>query len=200
MKLYGQFDSPFVRRVAISMAAYGIEFEQIPYSVFSDFERWRDINPAVKAPTLEMDNGMVLMESSLILEYFEALAIPEHKLLPQDSASLAVDMRTISLALIACEKTVQVVYEHNLRPAEKQHQPWLDRVNLQLNGALSALQQQPLSAPSLSQAQITTAVAWQFIVHKLKGIFDTRPYNELASFSEQMEMHEFFQRLPFPLD
>lgn len=119
MKLYGQFDSPFVRRVAISMAAYGIEFEQIPYSVFSDFERWRDINPAVKAPTLEMDNGMVLMESSLILEYFEALATPEHKLLPQDSASLAVDMRTIGLALIACEKTVQVVYEHNLRPAEK---------------------------------------------------------------------------------
>ncbi|WP_411728455.1 hypothetical protein [Methyloglobulus sp.] len=33
----------------------------------------------------------------------------------------------IGIALAACEKSVQkIIYERNLRPKEKQHQPWID--------------------------------------------------------------------------
>lgn len=35
MKLIGMIDSPYVRRVAVSLALYGVEFESLPLSVFS---------------------------------------------------------------------------------------------------------------------------------------------------------------------
>jgi hypothetical protein len=56
------------------------------------------------------------------------------------SSLCAQALRRIGLALAACEKSVQVVYEHNLRPREKLHQPWLERVTGQLHAALQALQ------------------------------------------------------------
>lgn len=74
MQLIGMLDSPFVRRVAISAQLLGLPFEHRPLSVFRNFEEFRQINPAVKAPTLICEDGTVLMESSLILQYLEARA------------------------------------------------------------------------------------------------------------------------------
>ncbi len=72
MKLVGMLDSPYVRRVAISLDALDLAFEHESVSVFSTFERFREINPVVKAPTLICDDGGILMDSSLILQYIEA--------------------------------------------------------------------------------------------------------------------------------
>ncbi len=52
MILIGQFDSPFTRRVAITMRLYGLPFEHRPWSVFGDSERLAAINPLVRVPTL----------------------------------------------------------------------------------------------------------------------------------------------------
>ncbi|ERO64370.1 hypothetical protein P308_24210 [Pseudomonas piscis] len=123
MKLIGMLDSPYVRRVAISLDLLGIKFEHEPLSVFSTFEAFSRINPVVKAPTLVLDDGSVLLDSTLIIDYFETLSAPASKLLPAQPQALAQALRTLGLALAACEKTVQIVYEHNLRPAEKLHQP-----------------------------------------------------------------------------
>ena len=67
MKLIGMMDSPYVRRVAVSLALYGVEFESLPLSVFSGFDEFSRINPVVKAPTVVLDNGTQLMDSTLIL-------------------------------------------------------------------------------------------------------------------------------------
>jgi hypothetical protein len=48
-------------------------------------------------------------------------------------------LQILGLALAACEKSVQIVYEHNLRPAEKQHAPWIERVTGQLLAAYTLL-------------------------------------------------------------
>lgn len=135
MKLIGMLDSPYVRRVAISLDLYGVDFEHQSLSVFSTFAEFSQINPVVKAPTLVLDDGTVLMDSSLILDYLESLAPADKKLLPQAPAARAHDLQLLGLALAACEKSVQIVYEHNLRPAEKLHAPWLDRISGQLLAA-----------------------------------------------------------------
>ena len=59
MQLIGMLDSPYVRRVAISMKLMGIPFEHQSVSVFRNFDRFREINPVVKAPTLVCDDGTV---------------------------------------------------------------------------------------------------------------------------------------------
>ena len=38
----------------------------------------------------------------------------------------------VSLALAACEKAVQLVYERELRPLERRHAPWTERVHGQM--------------------------------------------------------------------
>ena len=45
MILIGQYDSPFVRRVAIALRHYGLSFEQQPWSTFGDAEKLAAFNP-----------------------------------------------------------------------------------------------------------------------------------------------------------
>lgn len=124
MQLIGMLDSPYVRRVAVSLQLLGLPFEHRSISVFSTFEQFHAINPVIKAPSLVCDDGTVLMDSTLILEYAERLAVPRKSLMPAGIAELRHALRVIGLALAACEKSVQIIYERNLRPAEKRHQPW----------------------------------------------------------------------------
>lgn len=135
MKLIGMMDSPYVRRVAVSLALYGVEFESLPLSVFSGFDEFSRINPVVKAPTVVLDNGTQLMDSTLILHYFETTNPAGRRLLPAHPEALARDLHLLGVILAACEKAVQHVYEHRLRPEEKQHQPWIARVTGQLLAA-----------------------------------------------------------------
>ena len=68
MQLIGMLDSPYVRRVAISLKLLGLPFEHRSISVFRQFAEFASINPVVKAPTLVCDDGEVLMDSTLMLE------------------------------------------------------------------------------------------------------------------------------------
>src|SRR5213594_3859437 len=106
-------DSPYVRRVAISLQLLGLRFEHRSISVFSTFAQFQQINPVVKAPSFICDDGEVLMDSTLILEYAEALAGLRRSLLPGGAVERQHVLRIIGLALAACEKSVQIVYERD---------------------------------------------------------------------------------------
>ncbi|TWC50536.1 glutathione S-transferase [Pseudomonas sp. SJZ080] len=167
MKLIGMLDSPYVRRVAITAKRLGIDLDHQSVSVFRHFEQFQQINPVVKAPTLVLDDGEVLIDSTLIIDYLEALAAPGKSLMPGELDQRLRSLRLIGLALAACEKSVQLYYERNLRPAEIQFEPWVERVEGQLAAAYSALEQelelQPLKTDgSIKQDGITLAVAWSF--------------------------------------
>ena len=101
MKLIGMLDSPYVRRVAISAKCLGIDLEHQSVSVFRHFEQFRQINPVVKAPTLVLDDGEVLMDSTLIIEYLEALAAPGKSLMPGGLDQRLRALRLIGLGLVA---------------------------------------------------------------------------------------------------
>ena len=168
MQLIGMLDSPYVRRTAISLRLLGLPFEHRPISVFRQFDAFAAINPVVKAPTLVCDDGEVLMDSGLILEYAERLAAPRASLVPKGVREAQHDLRLTGLALAACEKAVQIVYETTLRPAEKQYAWWLERVRGQLGAALGSLEAEVVRTPlavdreAITQAGVTVAVVWEF--------------------------------------
>lgn len=199
MQLIGMLDSPYVRRTAISLRLLGIAFEHRSVSVFSTFEQFRSINPVVKAPSLVCDDGELLMDSSLILDYAEGLAAPK-SLMPFAIKERQHALRVIGLALAACDKSVQIVYERNLRPAEKHHQPWLDRVRGQLLAAYSALEvelrHRPLNTQKLTQAGISSAVAWQFTQSMLPEIVVAAEHPRLQAFSREAEQLPEFMAFP----
>ena len=196
MKLVGMLDSPYVRRVAISLDLYGVAFEHQSLSVFRTFDEFSQINPVVKAPTLVLDDGTVLMDSSLILDYLEALAPADKKLLPQAPAERAHDLQVLGLALAACEKSVQIVYEHNLRPAEKLHAPWLDRISGQLLAAYGLLDKRVAGNDTLNQASLTAAVAWSFSQYTVASVVKAEAFPNLQRLAERLEQHPAFKKYP----
>jgi len=204
-RLIGMLDSPYVRRVAISLQCLGLAFEHQSLSVFRTFDAFRQVNPVVKAPTFICADGTVLMDSTLILEYAQALARPR-SLVPADPAALARVLRVIGLALAACEKSVQIVYERTQRPAERRHQPWLDRVTGQLHAAFDALElalaapRATLTSATLDQATITTAVSWQFAVRMVADVFPPERYPALTALSLEAEALPEFRAAPFGAD
>lgn len=201
MKLIGMLDSPFVRRVAISAKRLSIELAHESVSVFRTFEQFQQINPVVKAPTLVLDEGEVLMDSTLIIDYLEALAGPERSLMPADVEQRLRALRLIGLALAACEKSVQLYYERSLRPAEIQYAPWVERVEGQLAAAYNALerelQKQPLATDGLiDQAGITLAVAWSFTRYVVPDQVSIEQFPRIAAFTEYAEGLEVFISTP----
>jgi len=202
MRLIGMLDSPYVRRVAVSMRFMGLPFTHEPLSVFRHYDAFTAINPVVKAPTLVTDDGVVLMESGLILDYLERLAPADRHLAPTGLGDFARAQRIVGLALAACEKTVQLVYEFNLRPAEKQHQPWVDRVRGQLGLAYGLLEAEIDSGEAWLfgdlplQADITAAVAWRFSQHVGVGAPGASDCPALAAFSARAEALPEFLAAP----
>ena len=204
MELVGMLDSPYVRRVAVSLGLMGLPFQLRPLSVFSTFDQFRAINPVVKAPTLITDGGAVLMDSSLILDYAEQLPGKRRSLMPADLDERVRVLRVTGFALAACEKAVQLVYERKLRPADKQHAPWLQRVQTQLQAACDALEAELVAAPlpsaedTMDQAGVSTAIAWLFIQKALQpGDVAAERLPALAAHSASAEALPAFVSAPF---
>jgi glutathione S-transferase len=203
MRLIGMLDSPYVRRVAVSLAFLDVPFSHESVSVFRHFDEFKRINPVVKAPTVVTDDGVVLMDSSLILEYVAQLVPAERRLLPSDTREHARAQRIIGLALAACEKTVQIIYERNLRPAEKQHAPWIDRVRGQMLAAYDLLAaeigtgDQWLFGERPFQPDISVAVAWRFSRELLADVVPVQKHPALARLSARAEALPEFKAWPF---
>src|SRR6478609_6549784 len=207
MLLIGMFDSPFVRRVAVTMKLLELPFEHANWSVGRDFDRIREYNPLGRVPTLVTDSGETLMESSAILDYLDELAGPERSLLPSSGPERRKALNLMAMATGAAEKGVLQVYERVFRPEEKRHQPWVDRCRLQMSSSLAAIDRylgerglaQWLVGKRMTQADITAVCAFTFLNDTLKVADDAVMFQSLATLAGRCESLPAFQetRVPF---
>jgi glutathione S-transferase len=206
MKIIGMLDSPYVRRAAISFQLLGLPFEHLSLSVFRTYDQFRGFNPVVKAPSLICDDGTVLMDSTLIIDYAESMPGKRRSLMPAALPQRQHALHQIGLALAACEKNVSIIYERNLRPAEKLHQPWLDRLTAQLLAAYHLLERdmaaQPLAEGSqqMNQAGVSVAVAWHFTQQTLAELVPAADFPALREFSSRAERLPEFIAAPHGAD
>ncbi|MFC4528285.1 glutathione S-transferase [Dyella halodurans] len=200
MDLIGMLDSPYVRRAAISLRLLGIPFTHRSLSVFRNFDEFRSINPQVKAPTLVLDNGNLLVDSNLIIDWAETIS-DRPSLMPSEPTERLRALRLIGAALTASEKSVQIVYEHK-READKRDAAWLQRVKGQLHAAYDALERDIngtngwLFGSAPGQADISIAVAWGFTQLVTPETIDPSSYPRLAAFAARAEQHPDFAALP----
>lgn len=73
MKLYGTQTSPYVRKVRVVLREKGIACQFIEESPSKPDSRIAQLNPLGKIPVLELDNGEILFDSPLLVEYLDAL-------------------------------------------------------------------------------------------------------------------------------
>jgi len=155
------------------------------------------INPLLKAPSLVCDDGTVLMDSTLILDWAEALAAPR-TLRPTALAERRAALRVTGLALAACEKAVQLVYERALRPPEKRHAPWIERVTAQMRAGFALLEAELARRPpaALDDASVTAAVVWFFAADAKPDGLEPQAHPALAAWSAACEREAVFRRAP----
>jgi glutathione S-transferase len=142
--------------------------------VGKDFDQIRAFNPLGRVPTLVLDDGTVLCESSAILDWIDEQA-GARALLPRSGPARQRALQLMALATGAAEKGVLQLYEGAFRPAEKRHQPWVDRCRAQMDGALGELDKAAaarnggwLVGDALSQADITVACVYTFASEALQ--------------------------------
>ncbi len=192
MLLIGMYDSPFVRRVAVSMKLLGIPFEHRDWSVGKDFEKIRAHNPLGRVPTLVMDSGEVLIDSAAILDHLDELA-GDRALLPRSGIDRRRALRLMAIATGAADKGVAQLYERAFRPEEKWHQPWVDRCKVQVEASLSELHRAVASlepgtfllGPRFTQADLTVACVFTFLDDA--GLVPKEGFGSLRRFTNAIE-------------
>jgi glutathione S-transferase len=164
MVLVGQYDSPYVRRVAISLRVLGFEYAHDTRSVFADFDAMRAVNPLGRIPALILDDGEVLIDSAAILDWLDQSVGPERALVPVAGAERRRALRRIALATGAIDKVGAAAYERLLRPAALRWPEWILRCRTQGAGAIAALAAEPWPQRArLEQAEITTACTIRYV-------------------------------------
>ncbi|MCB1744944.1 MAG: glutathione S-transferase family protein [Gammaproteobacteria bacterium] len=168
MQLIGRYLSPFVRRTAATLNLYGIPFESLPLQhTGDDAPTLRKSNPVGRVPALILDDGEVLIDSAAIIDYLDRKVGAARALTPADGADRTAVMRLTSVALGAVEKAIATAYEIRFRPEDKRHQPWVDRCAEQSRGGFEYLESQLQGdwfvGGKMSQADVTTAICWQFV-------------------------------------
>jgi len=141
MILIGQYDSPFVRRVAIAATLYGMDFEHQPWSTFGDADRLARFNPARRVPTLVLDDGSVVVESAYVLDWLDEQrrASGHEALVPGIGPVRREILYLTALATGLSDKIVALFYEKVLHEARSDI--WLARCRDQVADSLKALEE-----------------------------------------------------------
>jgi len=165
MILIGVNRSPYTRRVAITLNAYGVPYEQRTVSGFGERDEVRRANPLGRIPALVLDDGETLVDSNAIVDHLDEVYGGAEPLTPRAGADRRSVLKVTALMLGACDKALQAAYHRNHIPVEKRHQPWFDDCLAQASHALEAVDAMVdpgkpyLLLERLTQADITVFVA-----------------------------------------
>jgi glutathione S-transferase len=200
MILVGQYDSPYTRRVAVSLGLLGFRFEHDTRSVFSDFDSMRTTNPLGRVPSLILPGGTTLIDSAAILDWLDQQVGPERALLPSGGPRRQQALQRIALASGTIDKVMAGAYERLVRPAAHRWPDWITRCRTQAEGGLGALAAQawPADAP-ICQAWITTACMMGYVRLADPDLLPPGRYPSLDKLSQRCEALPAFHAV-FPAE
>lgn len=195
MILIGQYDSPFVRRVGIALTLYGMAFEHRPWSVFGDGAKVQALNPLMRVPTLVLEDGFVLTDSHMILDYLDGLVA--EPMFPRAEPSRHIALKRATLATGMAEKAVSLFYERRLH--EKVSETWESRCRSQIGAVARALEADRATCPGpffgarLGHEDVALACALRFVTEALPGVLDRAALPALAAHADALEATAAFR-------
>jgi len=136
--------SPFGRKVKLALGILGLEnevtIEKADPTDASDSLRKQ--NPLGKIPALIIEDGSVLYDSPVILEYLDTRA-GGGKIIPKDPQARIAALTLQALCDGILDAGILLVYEGRWRPPEMAVQKWLDHQRGKVERALTALEASP---------------------------------------------------------
>lgn len=200
MILIGQYDSSFVRRVAIAMSLYGMEFEHRPWSVFGDADKIREFNPLTRVPTLVLDDGTVLTDCMTILSWLDRQVTPEKSLTPPTEPASTHCLSVMAIAGGMADKAVALFYEQRVH--EHCSDMWVARCKSQITDAARWLEADRKLrtrtywfGEKISHADIAVSAALAHTQASHPHLFGNEEIQTLLDHSTQTETLPVFQKV-----
>ena len=206
MILIGQYDSPFVRRVAIALHHYALPFEHRPWSVWGNAEQIAQYNPLRRVPTLLLDDGSALVETFVILDSVDELASTTntHALVPRSGTARRDVLRVAALAGGIADKAVTLLY--SALDLMKPSAIWSERCQTQILESLALLESERARRDSpywfgetLSHADIALACSYRFTLEAHPGLLAPERFPSLAAQAARCEALPAFQAAYLPI-
>lgn len=203
MILIGHYDSPFVRRVAIALRFYGLDYEHRAWSVFSQAAEIAAYNPLKRVPTLVLEDGEVLIESAAILDWLDEAVGPERALIADSGSERRAALKVCALASGLADKAVSLVYERAVHGRETPL--WIERCRSQIDGVLAALEADRAGRPGpwwfgakINHADIATGCVLRFLREAHPEAFDEARWPALAAHAAACEALPEFAGVVMP--
>src|SRR5262245_8075217 len=203
MILIGQYDSPFVRRVGIALTLYELPFEHRPWSTFGDADKLRQYNPLTRVPTLVLDDGDVLVESNVILDYVDSLVPAERRMYPTVEPARHRAMKVAALATGLGDMAASLFYEKALHEATSD--VLVKRRSTQIANVVAALETGREAEPTaywfgdqIGHADIAVAAVLRFIGDAHPGLAPLKDYPALDAHAKRCEALPAFRRISQP--
>ena len=157
--------SPFVRKVRIAVSVLGLERDIAiePADTMNPSDTVRQQNPLGKIPALVLEDGTVLFDSRVILEYLDHRA-GGGRIVPSEGGARFSALRLQALADGLMDASVLLVYEGRWRPAERHEQKWVDHQAGKVARTLRALEAAPLALtapPDVGQIALACALGYR---------------------------------------
>ena len=196
MKLIGKYMSPYTRRVAVSAGRLGIEYEHLDFATATDQEKIREYNPMGRVPVVVLGDGSLMVESGAILEWLDEQVSPERRLMPAGGLERREILQLLAWATGAGDKTVTAYYELTRRPQDKIHEPTVAGNIGQAAAGMDMLNRAAeeadgwLVGDSMTQADITAVVFFEFIGIVLGDRFDSAAHGGLQALARRAEEEE----------
>lgn len=200
MILIGQYDSPFVRRVGIALTLYGMNYEQWPWSSFGDADRIRAYNPLTRVPTMLLDDGTVLTDSHIILDYLDGLMPERERLFPVAQPARHQALQIAALATGIGDKAVSLFYERFLHAETSTL--WVERCVRQIVTTLGVLEKERAGrngeywlGDRIGHADIATGAVLRFLGEAHPGVVRLSDYPALSAFAARLEALPVFRTI-----
>jgi glutathione S-transferase len=201
MILIGQYDSPFVRRVAVTLHTYRLPFERQPYSVFSQIGLVRLHNPLVRVPVLVLEEDgkkEMLIDSSAIIDHLdEEVGRNTRAMIAPDGPDRRKVLQLTAMAQGVAEKVIQLFFERHFHDAKTVSRDWESRCISQIETGLEALEaacpeQHWFMGERMTHADVMTGCMLGHLVLRVPDLWPEKKYKKLKRFARSCEVNKAF--------
>jgi glutathione S-transferase len=204
LTLVGMLDSPFVRRVAITLRRYEFAYENLPLMTVRQAEQFAAYSPLKRAPTLILPSGEALFDSQLILDHLDELVAPGRSLMPVASEERLSCRQVLGIAAGMADKAVSGVYEKVFHADEQRSQRLLIRIRGQLTDSLAWLEQRApqtdfLFGAELCHADVLLGTALCFAQEAHPDMIPLHEYPAVSGWYERVSALEDFKATYLPV-
>ncbi len=156
--------SPFGRKIRLAASLLGLadDIAIEPANTMDADDSVRRQNPLGKIPALILEDGRVLYDSRVIVEYLDMLA-GGGGLIPEYSDARFDILTSAALADGIMDASILIAYESRYRPDQEPYGPWLDLQRGKIERGLAAMQAAPPSLAPVAVDAIGLACALGYL-------------------------------------